>query len=337
MTLRKVLGIFFMLWLVLCSGMQGFAQTPSTTELIEERRIALEAFAAQISEAGEDELLALREEVRALRLAADSAAAPLRVRLGELEADLERIGKEAPEGVSELPAIVERRAGLRAEFESISALVRQSDLNIVEANRLLTDIANSRRDAFYDRVLERDKPPFTFSAINAAVGFLKTDWTTFSERYAAWKAAFETPGQFRAAWVSLLLSGLFAFILLWPLPRWMDKTLLARFKTYEPTPARRASLAAWRVITRAIPALLAATLIYQVAAANGVVTDATSKLIGAVLLSLATIFVVDDVASAVFAPREPQWRLIPLESGRATLVRLLLVLTVIVFSANATG
>jgi len=333
--LREVLGLLFVLLCVLGTQLPGFAQSAITAELIEERRGALEAFAAQITEAEEDELLILRENVRALRIEADSAAAPFRARLGELETDLEKIGAEAPEGVSELPSIVERRAALRAEFESISALVRQSDLNIVEANRLLTDIANRRRDAFYDRVLERDKPPFTFGAINAAIGFMKTDWATFAERYAAWKTEFETPGQFRAAWVSLLLSGFFAFILLWPLPHWMDRTLLTRFKTYEPTPSRRTSLAAWRVITRALPALLAATIIYQVAAANGVVTDMTSKLVGSVLLSLATIFVVDDVASAVFAPREPQWRLIPLESGRATLVRFLLVLTVIVFSANA--
>jgi len=110
MPLRQVLGVCLMLWLVWCAGLAGVAQTPSTAELIEERRSALEIFAAQISEAEEDELLVLREEVRALRIEADSAIAPLRTRLGELEADLERIGKEAPEGVSELPGIVERRA-----------------------------------------------------------------------------------------------------------------------------------------------------------------------------------------------------------------------------------
>lgn len=313
----------------------SWAQEKNAAQLIEAQRSLLEASARQIPGAGEDALLILREDVRGARLAADTEAAPLRARMAELEADLKQIGEEAPEGVAELPGITELRASLRSEFEDVSALVRQADLNIIEANRLLIDISNSRRDAFYERVLERDKPPFTLRSLNAATGFLKADWETFSQRYSTWKGSLSAPGQFRTAWLALLFSGLIAFVLLGPVPRWADRSLLARYKSFDPTPARRASLAALRVITRAVPALLAATIVYQVAVANGVVTAETSKLVGAILLSLATIFVVEDVASAVFAPREPEWRIIPLESGRGTLVRFLLVLIVMVFSANA--
>lgn len=329
------LRVLILTLLVLCGQNLGFGQDQSTPELIEEHRNELIAISELIPEVGEDQLLDLREDVRAIRLAADTASGPLRARIGELETDLQKIGKEAPEGAIELPGVVELRAGLRGEFDALTALVKQSDLNIIEANRLLTDISNKRRDAFYSRVLERDAPPFTLNRINAALGFLQDDRKTFGERYAIWKTSFEKPSQFRTAWFIFILSGVAALILLWPIPRWIDKTLFSRFKTFEPTPARRASLAALRVITRALPALIAATIIYQVAVANGIVTDETSKLVGAILLSLGTIFVVDDVSSAVFAPREPQWRLIPLESGRATLVRLLLVLIVVVFSANA--
>ena len=133
----------------------------------------------------------------------------------------------------------------------------------------------------------------------------------------------------------MALSAFVAFLLLWPIPRWADRTLLDRYKALEPTPTRRLTLAAFRVISRALPALIAATIIYQVAAANGIVTDETSILVGSILLAMGTIFVVEDVATAVLAPKAPEWRLVCVQSKRAVLVRLFLVLTVMVFSANA--
>lgn len=302
---------------------------------VEERRSELMSYAEQIADAGEDELLSLREQVRALRLTADTEAGPIRARIEEVQADLARIGEEAPEGVSELPSIGTLRESLRAERETLDAIIGQTDLNITEANRLLIDIANGRRDAFYSRVLERDKPPFTITKVNAALGALSTDWETLQSRYASWKASFQTPNQFRTARLVLVLGILAAFVLLVPLTRWMDRSLLTAFKAHEPSPDRRAALAALRVVSSVLLALLAGTIVYQVAVANGVVTPETSQLTGSILLALATIFVVNHVAKAALAPKTPQWRIIPLDSTRATAVRFLLVLIVIVFSINA--
>ena len=298
-------------------------------------RDAFERLAGAMQSANENELVALREEIRNLRLAIDAEIAPVRTRAKEVQADLERLGPVPEEGVTESRNIQNLRANLRRELEPLEASISQADLNIIEANRLLTDIANRRRDAFYERVLERDKPPFTFSAFGTVLEAGKRDWGVFEQRYNDWQSSFETAGEFRAALLFLFLSAAAAFLLLWPIPLWADRTLMARYKALEPTPSRRLTLAAFRVISRAVPALVAATIIYQVAAANGIVTEGSSRLVGSILLALGTVFVVEDIATAVFAPKEPEWRLVCVKSKRAVLVRLFLVLTVIVFSANA--
>jgi len=329
--LLQMLRIFTVTCFVGCLLAAGFAQENS----LEEHRTTLERVGGDISDANEDQLLVLREEVRGIRLAADSDVAPARARMVEVQTDLERIGPDPEDGITESPELISLRARLRSEFESLDAMVSQADLNIIEANRLLIDIANRRRDAFYERVLERDDPPFSLKSANVVMAAIKTDWQTFQARYASWKASFKEPGQLQAAILAFVLTALAILVLVWPIPRWLDRSLLTAYKQLEPTPSRRATLAALRVVTRVIPAAIAATIVYQVAIANGVVTEDTSTLFGSILLALATIFVVEDVASAVFAPKEPAWRIICVESGRATLVRLLLVLVVIVFSANA--
>ncbi len=326
--IRRTIGLFLLsFWGV---GV-ALAQT-DVAQKIEQHRDELQIAAEQMLEASEDELLELREEIRDIRLMSENETAPLRTRIAELEADLERLGPEPEGGIRQTPDI---RKTLQDEYDKLNAIVGQADLNIIEAGRLLVDIGNRRRDAFYERVLERDRLPFTLSSAQLAFDGLKTDWTTFQSRHDDWKASFEDEVGLQTAFFALVTSIIIALILLGPAPRWADRSLLKRFQTYEATPTRRVAIAALRVITRALPALVGATLIYQTASANGVVTEATSRLVGSVLLAIATVFVVEDVASAVFAPKQPKWRLFPLESEKARGVRFLIVLIVIVFSTNA--
>lgn len=334
---RCLLCALLLIGCFLCHLTFGFAQESPSETNSETHRAELQRLAGDINDAVEDNLLALREEVRAVRVAADAEAAPLRTRIAQIQADIQRLGPEpkAGEGIPEPPSVSSLREQLNLELKSLDTIVGQADLNISEANRLLRDISNLRRDAFYERVLERDSPPFTLKTLGTVSETLKTDIETFKSRYADWKASFEDARAYRTVWVTLWLSALAAILLVWPLPLWIDQTLLMSYKTHEPTPSRRVRLAALRVMTRAIPALIAATLIYQVSIANGITTDESSKLVGSILLAFGTIFVVDDIVNAVFAPKEPDWRLLCMPSSQATLIRVLIVSIVIVFSANA--
>lgn len=322
-----------LVFLTLC-GAFSVAQDAQEDVSADRREMLLEA-AEEIASASEEELLVLREDIREVRLVAEGEAAPRRTRMAELEADLERIGPVPEDGVVEEVAGIEaRRQLLQDEFDRLSAIVSEAELDIAEAGRLLIDIANRRRDVFYERVLERDEPPYSFNTVSTALAALSTGWQTALARHGTWKASFDTPTDLRNAIAFLVLGAVLACLLLWPIPSWIDRRLLDQFRSYDPSPARRVVLAALRAISRAVPALFGATLIYQVAGANGVVTDATARLVGSLLLALSTIFVVEDVASAVLAPRQPKWRLVPLESEKARGLRYVMVLIVVVFSAN---
>lgn len=327
-------SVLLALALMLLTALPALAQD-TDDHGVEQRGAALAAAAERVVEASEAELIELREAVRATRQEAELAVAPLRTRADELSDDLARLGELPDEGATELPEITLRRRELQDEFDRLDADIRQSELNTAEATRLLVDIATRRRDAFYERVFERDSPPFTRDALEAIFAGMQNDRDTVVGRYSEWKTSFETPADFRTSLFALFIGVLIAIVLLFPVPRLIDRSLFHQFDGYDPTPARKATLAALRVLTRALPALVAATIIYQLAAANGIVTENTSRLAGSILLALGTIFVVEDVATAVFAPKRPQWRLIPLVSERAPGVRFLLVLIVVVFSTSA--
>jgi len=319
--------------LILMAHAQTAPQTDaSAVDTLQARTTSLQLAAELVDDLPAKDLLELRETVREIRQREEAAIAPLRARVAEITADRDRLAPQV-DGIEEAPAIIERRKDLQAEISGLEAEIVKSDINIVEANRLLLDIAERRRQAFYNRILERDEVPFRPSVLKTITGSFASDREAFSARFKGWQAGLREEGRLTSAIAMLLLSMVLGLLMLWPVPRWLDERVIARMQ--EPTPSRRVAAAGLRVLTRAMPALLGATLFYQVARAYGLVTPNTSTFVGSCLLALATLFVVWDVATAVFAPKLPQWRLIPLSSDRAHGIRLLIMSVVFVFSADA--
>ncbi|MEL7452940.1 MAG: DUF3772 domain-containing protein [Pseudomonadota bacterium] len=321
--------------LLLTFATAAFAQMPDAAG-VDARRQSLVEASDRLETASPDDLLSLREDVRAVRAAAETALAPVQALRTQISADIERLGP-APEetGIDPSPEIAARRDTLEREFAAIDAIVRQADLNIIEATRLLNDIAERRREAFYDRVFERGPPPIQWGVLRPAWSSWIAGLTNLRDRGRSWSASFDDPQARRTAVLTLLISVAFAVILMWPARRWFDRKLLDKVQTYEPTRSRRVSVAGLRVLARAIPTLIAAWIIYESTHSRGIVSEETESLAQAIVLGVFAILLVDDLASAVFAPKFPRWRVIPLESARARLVRLLLMLTVIVFSINS--
>ncbi len=311
----------------------GVADT-TAIDTLEERTTSLQLAAELIENIPASDLIDLRETVRNIRQYEDVAVAPLRLQLLEAKDDLGRL-TVVEEGAPEAPEISRRRSELQGVISQLEADIVQADVNIVEANRLLVDIAERRRQAFYSRILERDKVPFRPSAIEAVAGSFKTDSQTFAGRFASWRADLKAQGLFGNAILGLLLSIGFAVFMLGPVPHRLDHWLMAWIRRQEPTASRRVAAAGLRVITRVLPVFVGSLVVFQVAKAFGMVTPASSQLVGSVLLACATLFVVWDVATAVLAPKAPKWRLIPLTSDRAGGVRFILMAIVVVFSTDA--
>ena len=306
----------------------------SAVDTLQARTTSLQLAAELVDELPASDLLDLRETVREIRQREEEAIAPLRARLAELTADRERLAPIV-EGIEEAPAIAQRRSDLQAAISGLEEDIVKADINIVEANRLLLDIAERRRQAFYSRILERDQVPFRPAVLETIVGSFASDREVFANRFTSWQTELRGEGRFITAILMLVLSIVFAVLLVLPVPRWLDNRLVNRMQEQEPTPSRRVAVAGLRVLAGVLPALIGATLFYQVARAYGLVTPNTSTFVGSCLLALATLFIIWDVATAVFAPKLPQWRLIPLSSDHAGGVRFLIMSIVFVFSADA--
>ncbi len=337
--LRNWLGVVFCC-LILSSVLSlAQAQTElgpddSALDTLEARTTSLQLASELVDDLPASDLLELRATVRDIRQREEAAIAPLRARLAEIMADRDRLAPQI-KGVDEAPAIAQRRQDLQAAISGLEADIVKSDINIVEANRLLLDIAERRRQAFYSRIFEQDRVPFRPSVLKTIADSFAADRKAFALRFTGWQAALREEGRYTSAISALLLSIVFALLMLSPVPRWLDQRIITRMQAQEPTPSRRVAAAGLRVLTRAMPALIGATVFYQVARGYGLVTPSTSTFVGSCLLAVATLFVVWDVATAVFAPKLPQWRLIPLCSDRAAAVRFLIMSIVVVFSADA--
>jgi potassium-dependent mechanosensitive channel len=107
--------------------------------------------------------------------------------------------------------------------------------------------------------------------------------------------------------------------------RWED--------TAEPPPFwRRASAAAAVVVFRALPVVMPVAFLYGMIASTQNLPERIDWLFYVTAQSLIIVFTVWALASAVFSPRAPHWRLVPISDAAAARLRSLVTLIAVVYS-----
>lgn len=317
--------ILFSLTLLLTCFISAFAQPQqgmdSAMEGVEKRRVAIERIEMAIASDGELDLLIAREELRRIRADALAAARPLRNLAEQTQADLERLGPAPEEGTGETSDITDARARLQSEFQHANDSLRQGELNISKTTRLLEDIAKRRRDTFYANIFERRSSPLFPSVWQPAWQNLKDVLATepTSNTPVTTNAVLPDWGRFIGLGVAALIAGL----LFWPVRRWTDTQIVSRLQSVGATQSSRTAVAGARVLARVIPGMLGGYLILETSRALGFVSPDRDGFAAAVLFSIVGLFVVDGIATAVFAPKSRDWRLIPVRSRAAFSLRIL--------------
>ena len=124
----------------------------NANEQISQRSAQLDVIAGQLTQS-DVELLELRDELRSVIRTSESETAPLRVRLEQVTSDLDRIGPPPEDNESpEVGTISEQRALLNDELSQLNGALRQADLNVVKASRLIAEIGQLRRDQFSNQL-----------------------------------------------------------------------------------------------------------------------------------------------------------------------------------------
>jgi len=95
---------------------------------------------------------------------------------------------------------------------------------------------------------------------------------------------------------------------------------------------RRASAAAALVVFRALPVVIAVAFLYGMIASTQNLPERIDWLFYLTAQSLVIVFTVWALASAVFSPHAPQWRLVPISDAAAARLRNLVTLLAVVYS-----
>ena len=283
---------------------------------VEDRQAELATYASEI-ESQDADLIALQEQVRDLRRQAEDAQLLLQYKVDQLKADIERLGPAPAEGETEAEAIAEERERLNAELRQYDAAWRQTSLNIAETQRLLTEIANLRRDAFLGDLFFRTASPLSSSLWASAfsqVGELNAGWNAvignFFEKVTAEGSRTNLALTFGAA----LALALF----LWgPVRQRLHRMIQKRISTLEPLESRKVLVAAAHTAAGVLPVVLGGYVLLEALRAIGIITPDGVPLSRTIWAVFVSFFVVASTASAVFSPRNPAWRILPLESGQA--------------------
>ncbi|MEM9750573.1 MAG: DUF3772 domain-containing protein [Pseudomonadota bacterium] len=328
------------IWIVfIVALLAASAHAQPDVQTLQEGVEARQAALADIAEAlGGDELdlVALGEELRRIRRRGETEIAAPRDRKPEIEADLERIGPAPePEAPPEAPEISEERARLLGELSDIDALIRQSDLNLAEIARLFDDIAVLRRDAFYDRILARGPSPLWPPRWAAATASLSASAGRAAEAVGAWRNALRDDARVRQAYGALAFASVFALVMFWPVRSLINQNATRRIERMTPLRSRRVLAAGMRTAARAVPSLLGGFVIYETLRAYGAIPESAVSLARAIWFGFVALLVVDGAATGVFSPKSAEWRVLPLESREAPVIRVLLMLAAFLLVADA--
>ncbi|MGF1544632.1 MAG: DUF3772 domain-containing protein [Parvularculaceae bacterium] len=282
-------------------------------------------------------LVAVREELRALRTAAETAVAPIRVARDEAQDDLDRLGVPPAEGEpAEAPEIAAERQRLNATLAQDDAIIRQSDLDLAEINRLLEDIVERRRDEFYDEILTRGPFPLDPAILASAAASLVAGFGEAQADVGDWLETKRRDGGLNRSLAALCVIGVVGLLLFGPTQRWASRSILQKLQATEPTPGRRAVAALVRVAARAIPSVAAAWALLQGFKAVGLVDADNARLAGSALAGVVALIIADAGGAAAFSPTVPGWRLVPLDRGCIAPLRATLLTLALIFFADRT-
>jgi potassium-dependent mechanosensitive channel len=256
----------------------------------------------------------LTERLNPLRDDLRAKVADLEPRLAELDARLKQLGpgpaKDAP---PEDAAVAAERAGLTQARAEVDAAVKQAQVLQTRADQLAASLADRRRTAYAERLLQRSPTvldPFFWTDVAGAVPDEAGRFVTHARD--GWTFASEKGGATRMAFAGLALLGLAlaAFVL----ARWWRRiALVQRIET-----RFGKAIAAFLVFARAFVVVPAATMaVLELLEQFDLILPEAARISGALVLAVTIAALARAAGLSVLAPDEPRRRLVSFDDETA--------------------
>jgi potassium-dependent mechanosensitive channel len=334
--------VAFALWL----GATLVAQAATTFNDLDSAQLdsaakSLQDIDATLQQPGlsQDILQRLQDETQPLSLSLQRVLDHLTPRLAAQKAQLDQLGAPpAAKASPEAPDVAAERVNRQKAFDDLDALVKRTNLLIVQNQQAQATIAARLRARLAQSLLQRESSLASPALWQKALGELPGDLVILRSMAGAWLAQTNAT---LTGWRAPVFWGLLAAIigLYWPVTRGTRRAALRRPTTEPPKPLQKI-FTAWRVffVVAAFP-LAALVIIGALAQGSGVIDiDLKSQpLVRALLFAALRIEIAAGLAQALLAPGRHEWRLLNVDDGTAAQVQraVLLVTAVVSFGRIA--
>ncbi|MBZ9788754.1 mechanosensitive ion channel family protein [Rhizobium sp. 3T7] len=252
----------------------------------------------------------------------------LRPRLDQIKNRLTELGDPPKEGQpAEAEIVTTERNALTAERAQINAVTGDAETLSASIGKLGNRIAETRRQLFAATLLRRTD--ISFSVLDDAARAFVQEGSEFVQALSSW-LGFVLKFKAFAFFAAIFMSLVTAMVLLSGGYRIFGRYLQRKETDEQPSYINRLSIAFWSTLIRtfALAALLVTS--YFFLNSFNVLRPDIAPIIGALFGSIGLIYFVRRFTNAVFAPREPHWRLVRLSNrGASSIGACLLAMAVV--------
>ncbi|KPH05013.1 mechanosensitive ion channel family protein [Rhizobium acidisoli] len=260
----------------------------------------------------DDALVGLATKADELSRAVITISVNLRPRFDQIKNRLAEIGDPPKDGQPpEAEIVTQERNTLAAERAQINAVTGDAENLSIAVTKLVNQIIEMRRQLFADTLFKRTE--VSASVIDDAAGAFVHEISEFSQALSSW-AVFVWKFKRFPMFAAIVLSLASALILLSGSYRLFGAYLRRDEAVEEPSYIGRLSIAFWSTLIRtmALSVLLVTSFFFL----NGfnVLRPDIAPVIGALFGTIGLVYFVGRFVNAIFAPREPRWRLVRLSN-----------------------
>lgn len=309
------------LWLLLSSF--AFAQltdqgaSSASLPIVEQSKADLEkskTTLAQINQQIEDarnedpRLVDLKGKADDLATAASSTVTNLRSRLDEINARITSLGEPPKEGQPpEASVVTDERTRLNSEKSQINAVLGDAEAVSAHATQLSNNITAIRRALFAATLFKRTEisPSVLADAGTEFVGEI----TALSSSLAGW-AIFVWNYKRLSMFGAVSLSVIAAVLFLWGGYRILGHRMERRAFSGEPSYLRRLSVAFWSTTIQSMSVFLLMVTSGFLLDNFGVLRPDIAPIVFVAMSVIAFVYFVSRLTYAIFAPTQPEWRLL---------------------------
>ncbi|MDH3236203.1 MAG: DUF3772 domain-containing protein, partial [Alphaproteobacteria bacterium] len=320
---------------VLAQTHQGASEATSTPIPAWSTRLDRTAEQLKKSEVADELLSQFRDELEVIRGEARKWIAEQAPNIEKTQEELETLGPPPGEGEEpEAAGVAAQRQELKTRLADITAPVKEAELILARANRLIAEIGEIRRKRFAEKIMARGPSPLSPAVWKRALPEMNLITKSISGSVTTIIASPQFQQRLQESVFALIIAVVFAIILVWPVHRW----LLRRYGR-DPSISRPSFMQAARatLVVGAARALLptaAAALIYIVVVSEDLLTDAGEEIAQAIFLGFVLFTWIIAFFRASLSPLQPDWRIVPVPTNFARGVRGIIIGLALAFAVD---